>query len=551
MASAHSLPLNRLRLCTNLSLRAPTLRGLVCAVALACIAPHGAAGIEDAKLLPANLLGGDQLGYSADISGNTLVLGARGDGDQGASAGSVAVFVRSAGVWTEQAELHADDGVQGLTFGSSVAIDGDTVVVGAMEAGFFGAGSAYVFVRNGSTWSQEAKLVPSAPRSIGSFGASVDIDGETVIVGAPHPQNLLPAEGDAYIYVRSGTTWTEQERLLADDGGPGDWFGTNVAISGDLAVVGASKFDTPSTDAGAAYVFSRTGAVWSQKAKILADGGAGLDRFGASVDIDGDTIAVGAWGDDDLGGGSGSVRIYRDMAGTWVEEDKLLASDGDAGAFFGGSVELSGDSLVVGANNAEALVPNVGAAYVFARTVTTWSEVTKLVSSDGASSDSFAYSVGLDDDTVIIGAQLADGTANQSGAGYVFENVVGVVDYGAGCPGTGGVVPAITMTGDASEGGTLHLTLAGGLPSAQALVLLGTEQAALPIGFTGCLLLVGNVLPVELGPFALDGSGSADLPTLLPLGSAGVVVTAQAFLADGGTPQGWSATNGVQLTVQP
>ena len=272
---------------------------------------------EVAHLFASDGAASDIFGVSVAISGDTAVVGA-GDDDTagGTNAGSAYVFVRSDGVWTEQTHLFAFDGAANDLFGGSVAISGDTVVVGAPlddTLGGVDAGSAYVFVRSGGVWTEQAHVFASDGAAGDTFGGSLAISGDAVVVTAwtddtPAGTNA----GSTYVFVRSGGVWTEDAHLFASDGAEYDRFTSDIAISGDTAVVGAVRDDTPGgTDAGSAYVFMRSGGVWTEKAHLFASDGAAGDRFGYCVEMFGDRVVVGAWGDDAPGGtDAGSVYVF-------------------------------------------------------------------------------------------------------------------------------------------------------------------------------------------------------------------------------------------------
>jgi len=197
----------------------------------------------------------------------------------------------------EQIALTASDGATNDLFGFSVAVDGDTAVVGAYddEVTFPNQGSAYVFIRSGSTWTQQGKLTASDGAALDSFGTSVAIFGDSIVVGTSGNP------GSAYVFTRSGGTWTEQQKLTASDGAAGDYFAYSVAISGDTVVAGASYDDIgANSEQGSAYVFTRSGSTWTEQQKLTASDGAAGDFFGYSVAIAGDTIVVAA-SDDDIG----------------------------------------------------------------------------------------------------------------------------------------------------------------------------------------------------------------------------------------------------------
>jgi hypothetical protein len=272
---------------------------------------------EQAQLIASDGAGGDNFGSSVAISGDTVVVGASWD-DVGAEGnqGSAYVFVRSGNNWTEQAHLIASDGAEFDYLGYSVAISGDTVVVGAANHDV-GAnddqGSAYVFVRSGNNWTEQAQLTASDGATDDRFGGSVAISGDSAVVGAIYDDvGGNSGEGSAYVFVRSGSIWTEQAQLNASDGAAYDQFGTSVAISGDTVVVGAQEDDVGANgDQGSAYVFTRSGTTWTQQAHLTASDGAEMDYFGSSVAVSGDTAVVGADSCDvGANGNQGSAYVY-------------------------------------------------------------------------------------------------------------------------------------------------------------------------------------------------------------------------------------------------
>jgi predicted amidohydrolase len=295
------------------------------------------------------------------------------DAPGGTDAGSAFVFVRSGGVWTQQAHLFASDAEEFDYFGSSVAISGDTAVVVAPNddtPGGTDAGSAYVFVRSGSIWKEQAHLFASDGAAFDVFGnVYVAISGDTVVVGANSDDTPAGTDaGSAYIFVRSGGVWTEQAHLFASDGAADDLFGQCVAISGDTAVVGAIWDDTPAgTDAGSAFVFVRRGGVWTEQAHLFAYDGAAGDSFGRSVAISGDTAVVGASNDDTAGGtDAGSAYVFVRSGGVWTQRGHLFAYDGAADDLFGFAVAISGDTVVVGAWLDDSPGgTDAGSAYIF------------------------------------------------------------------------------------------------------------------------------------------------------------------------------------------
>jgi len=226
----------------------------------------------------------DQFGYSVAIAGDTMVVGAYVlASDNGAASGSAYVFTRSTGsTWTEQAKLTASDGAAEDRFGESVTIAGDTIVVGAPgdDENGTGSGTAYIFTRTGTSWTEQAKLTASDGAAADVFGNSVAIDGDSMVVGAHLDDvNGITNSGSAYVFLRTGTTWTEQAKLTASDGAAADRFGESVAIAGDTIVVGAHVDDDNGTGSGSGYIFTRTGTAWTEQAKLTASDGAMGDHL--------------------------------------------------------------------------------------------------------------------------------------------------------------------------------------------------------------------------------------------------------------------------------
>ncbi len=380
--------------------------------------------LENAKLLPADGVEGDWFGFSVFISGDTAVVGAMWDDDNGTDSGAVYVFTRSGGVWTQQAKLLSADGTSNDGFGRSVSVSGDTAVIGAWGDADNGtaSGSAYVFVRSNGVWTQQAKLLPADGAGGDWFGESVSISGDTAIIGARRDTDNGSNSGSAYVFVRSGDVWTQQAKLLPTDGADGDWFGFSVSISGDTALIGAFSDDNENgINSGSTYVFTRSGGVWTQQVKLLPTDGAGEDWFGWSVSVSGDTAVIGAHQDGDNGIHSGSAYVFTHTGGVWTQQAKLLPSDGAAEDGFGWSVSINGDTAVVGAKEDDDNGPVSGSAYIFTRSSDTWTQQAKLLPADGAADDEFGRSVSISGDTAVIGAWGDDDNGSKSGSAYIFS----------------------------------------------------------------------------------------------------------------------------------
>ncbi len=244
----------------------------------------------------------------------------------------------------ESQKLLASDATARDDFGYSVAVSGDTAVVGAQFDDDNGSrsGSAYVFQYDGTAWLEEAKLKARDSGPADRFGGSVALAGDTAVVGASRDRNNGTRTGAAYVFRFDGTAWVEEAKLTASDGAAGDLFGSSVAVSGDTAVVGALRDDDSGSSSGSAYVFRYDGSDWVEEAKLTASDAAIYDEFGGRVAASGDTAVVCAYGDDDNGPSSGSAYVFRYDGTTWVEETKLTASDGATTHRYGNSAAVSG-----------------------------------------------------------------------------------------------------------------------------------------------------------------------------------------------------------------
>jgi hypothetical protein len=371
---------------------------------------------ETQKLIATDCQQKEDFGWSVSLDGDTALIGARNDDDNGIDSGSAYVFIRNGTNWTQQAKLHASDAAAGDYFGVSVSLDGDTALIGAQGV-ISNSGSAYVFIRNGTNWTQQAKLHASDAAASDYFGHAVSLDGDTALIGA-YGDNY--ATGSVYVFTRTGTTWTEEEqRLHASIEAPSDWFGWSVSLDGDTALIGAQGVESFT---GSVYVFTRTGTTWTQKQKLNDSRGKEFDYFGHAVSLDGDNALIGA---DEyshlppyLPYGPGKAFVFTCNGTTWTQQQRELhASDPTTGDLFGGSVSLSGNIAIIGARYNDDNGTNSGSAYVFIRTDTNWTQQANLHASDGNAEDLFGWSVSLDGDTALIGANGDDGS---TGAVYVF-----------------------------------------------------------------------------------------------------------------------------------
>lgn len=393
------------------SLRSVGLAALGCAAALAGqVSLSAQTFFEDVRLTASDAAQLDGFGQAVDMDGDTLVVGANtADGAEGAAY----VFVRNGCCWSEQAKLTASGGEGNL--GTVLALSGDTLLVGAFRV-------VYVFVRGPGGWSEQARLTASQGDPL--FGGSVALEGDTAVVGM-FEEFAAPPLGAVYVYTRSGTTWSEQARLVGSDSEPTDNFGVSVAISDDTLLVGSSSDSIAGRDQyeGSAYVFVRSGSSWSEQAKLVASERSEGDLFGFSVDLDDDVAAIGARQSNP--GRIGAAYVFRRAGSIWSQEQRLQPSDGQISDEFGFSVSIRGDLLAVGAWRANRIGAPPGAAYVFWKDGNSWSELSRLFASQSSSHDLFGVDVVTDGDRVFVGAPGANAPgAPAAGAAYLFVDTL-------------------------------------------------------------------------------------------------------------------------------
>ncbi|MCB9902771.1 MAG: FG-GAP repeat protein [Planctomycetes bacterium] len=462
---------------------------------------------QQAYVKASNSESGDQFGWSVGVSGDLVVVGAPGEGSNATGvngnqsdnsapqSGAAYIFERVGGAWIQQAYLKPSNTDPGDLFGSSVAISGELVVVGAYAersnaTGINGnesdnsagtSGAAYVFQRVGGVWSQQAYLKASNAAAGVAFGWSLAISGELVVVGAALEdgsssgvngnQNArgAGASGAAYIFERTSGLWSQQAYLKASNTDQGDQFGSSVAVSGELVVVGAPGEDGTAmgvnvdetgnsrTNSGAAYIFERAAGVWSQKAYVKSSNADVDDLFGASVAISGELVVVGAWHESsnatgingnessDSASHSGAAYVFERIGGVWGQQAYLKASNTDADDEFGLSVAISGERVIVGSwhessnatgingNEADDSAFSSGAAYIFERIGGLWSQMAYLKASNTGTWDQFGHAVAISGDLVVVGAHFessnatgingnqSDDSSDVAGAAYVFE----------------------------------------------------------------------------------------------------------------------------------
>ena len=515
------------------------LRG---AAILVCPAWAGADDLPELAqqaYVKASNTGLDYFGSAIAMSGNTLVVGAWREGssatgidgdqldDTAENSGAVYVYVRELDTWIQQAYIKASNTEAGDQFGWAVDIDGDTLVVSAPseasgstgvngdqdDNSLFSAGAAYVFVRNGETWSQQAYLKASNPDEFDSFGRSVAVSGNTIVVGAWDEDSVTGPDdnsnsnaGAAYVFKRSNGNWSQQAFLKASNARRLTQFGNAVDIDGDTIAVAAlgessnatgvngDENNTQAQGAGAVYVFKRSGSAWTQQAYIKASNTDASDYFGWAVAVSGDTLAASARGeasnatgvngdqDDDSAGTAGAVYVFTRSSGHWSQQAYIKASNTEANDAFGEALALFGDALAVGAPREAGNATGVdgdqddnslglaGAVYVFTRTGSTWSQLHYLKASNTGLLDQFGNKVAITADSVAVGAlnessnatgidgEQSNNSYQAAGAAYVFYGQLaggafvinaGVNDawYSLGTPGQGVLITVFPVLG--------------------------------------------------------------------------------------------------------
>ncbi|MFM7135197.1 MAG: hypothetical protein ACKO0W_12885 [Planctomycetota bacterium] len=367
----------------------------------------------------------DFLGRSVATDGVRVVAGVP-EHDAGAigGAGAVAVFDRTDGAWTRTALLTASDGATADVLGEWVDLDGGLLIASAANVGLLSpapwTGAAYIFEREGSAWTQRAKLVPANPSEFMEAGlcAAIDAGTRTAVVAARLDDDIANDVGSVGIYREIGGAWTLEQELHAPDAAPGDAFGFRVAIDGDVLAVATPATDAIAESTGSVYVFERGGRGFVFRTKLMASDAAFRDRFGSSVDVDGDAIAVGAVGDDNLAPGAdqGAAYVFRRTAGVWVEEAKLVAGDRAPLDALGASIAIDGDRVLVGA---PSVAGGRGAAYLFERVAGGWVETAKRTSPLANPGDALASAVALRGPLLVAGAQPHDFPLTNAGAVFV------------------------------------------------------------------------------------------------------------------------------------
>lgn len=375
-----------------------------------------------ARLSAPDAFDGQLFGRSLAVHGNTAVVGAPNHSVSTDGSGAAYVYVRNETGWQFQQKLTASDATPQSFFGISVAIDNDTIVVGAHGVAN-ASGAAYVFSRSGNTWVQQQKLTGSENSPFDSFGLSVDIKGDRIVCGAFGNSDFNTITwGSAYVFTRTGNVWSETQKLAASDASDFNRFGLRVALSEDTIIVGA---DGNSGFSGAVYVFTFNGSSWVEQEKLRAQDATPKTFFGYRLGISGDTIVAASegWVDATIETSTpAAVYIFRRTPSGWHQQKRIRITDAGLLGQFGLTADVSGNTIVIGCPNDFTVAPFSGSAYIFRRNgESNWTVHQKFFASDSARDDVFGNAVAIDNNTVLVGAEGKSDVAPFAGAAYVFD----------------------------------------------------------------------------------------------------------------------------------
>ncbi len=382
-----------------------------------------------------------------------------------------------------------------------------TLILALLTGGLTPAALAFCFGR------ETAKLRASDAAANARLGISVAIDGDYAVAGAPGELGG-PTPGAAYIF-RWRNGWTQVARLVPPDGDAGDLFGYAVDISRDFAVIGAFGTDQFGSSSGSVYVYRNTGTSWVFEARLVAPDGVANDFFGYSVAVSGNVVLVGAYGVDDSGTDSGAAYAFRFNGTSWAFERKIRALDGQPGDFFGFCVDLSGNTAVIGAHADDDLGPNSGAAYVFQYDGARWVQAAKLRAADGGPGQEFGLAVSVSGELAVIGAPSDDDAGLQSGSAYVFVR------------GAGGWAPAAKLlAGDGAAGDAFGTAVAG----AGAMIVIGApgdDDKGSNSGSAYLFAREGTVWRPAAKLVASDGNAYDEFGRSVALSAEGILIGAR------------------------
>lgn len=529
------------------------------------LAPVALAGdvYQEAKLVSPDPGTGEIAGTGLAIDGDRIAMGVPHDVHDGNFYGAVHVYERRPGGWMHVQKLRPASLERNDSFGYAVAMQGNLMLVGAVgdDGAAPGCGRVYVYERGASQWQLVQELVPSDPVVAAFFGDGLAMDGDTALIGARFANGPVDMTGAAYVFVRQGGVWVEQAKLIPSDGQWDDSFGATLDLSGDTAVVGMHGDDTFGLISGAAYVYRRNGTTWTQAQKLLASDGAAGDMFGFGVSIHGTRIVVGAHRKPDQGVRSGAAYVFEDLGSGFAQTTKLLASDGTNWAEFGRGVAIRNDMVAVGAPR------RVGdpSLYVFRLDGGTWSQTDKVVPTNVWSAADFANVVKTDGVRIAAGAPRDFiGVYGDAGSVVVFGVPPALIAYCEAMTSSTGCVPSLSWSGEPSASSSSpFIVRATSVPSGVFGTLFysttgrasqpfqgGTLCVAAPHTRTGTHNSGGTLPPLS------DCSGvlSRDFNAVIsaqPGLTAGTRVNGQFWFRDSGSAFGSGLSDALEFVILP
>lgn len=396
----------------------PLLRSVLQACAALAFCTTTASAVTEYELVDPGGAPDDYMGWDVALSGSYAIVGANLNSDVAVGAGKALIFHFDGSQWLLEATLHPPAVANGR-FGTSVALSGDYALVGAPNNGL-GSEAAYVFKRTGSSWDLEAVLVPDDWVQGDRFGASVALDGSYALVGAPDDDSFGTDAGASYMFSRSGVQWTQQAQLPSFDAEPSGHAGRAVDIDGIRAV--HSETGSSTMEKGHVYPFRLDGSSWASEGKLTGtDQGLGVQNyFGVDVALSGPRMLVGAFLHTHSSyRGSAYVFDYSTTTGSWSQTAELFGTQGSI-EWFGGGIALDGAVAAAGAQYGTGQASDSGVVYVFEKVGAQWALATKLMASNGVSQQHFGQSVSLSSGCVAVGAPGDPKHGAYSGTAYVY-----------------------------------------------------------------------------------------------------------------------------------
>ncbi len=505
----------------------------------------------------------DRFGYSMSCDGVRWIVGAPDtlspSSTQNPTNGFANVYRQQGDAWVLEARLDPAVPENGISAGGAVGIDGDVAVVGApsfsLDATHENTGAVFVFGRTNLGWSQVAQFV-GPYTSAHYFGSAVSLAGSTLVVGSPEESDpILGTIGTVHVYERIGGVWLPTAILTAPDAAVFDNFGSAVDLDGDTIVVGAPGH---ANSDGATYVFQRASGSWIMQQAIYGTAGV-HDLLGVAVSLDGNDMAVSSRGDVVLGS-TGHVSIYRrdSITGIWSSTQSLQSPAAPSFSSFGASIDLRDSLLLVGQTFCDGPPSdNVGRAFSFVKAPNgQFVPEAELVAPTNIANSGLGTSVAIGSVQLLVGAS-SENVAYPGAGGHVFafDATKGIVHFGSGCPGSGNIVPFLHASGSTLSGSTLQLQVGQGVGGGELFLGVGTNQSAIPMGH-GCTLLTYPLLPNLLGPLLLfplgsmaPGSGSLSITALVPNVVGDISIFVQGIILDAGAAAGFSNSNAVRLDL--